>query len=1154
MHGRAILVRFAYNDCSFLSAGVRIEYTPNCNNMHVKILCASVCTFLSFFTPDGHLYAQVKTATAKSDPLHSSFVSPPNAAKPRVWWHWMNGNITQDGIRKDLEWMHRTGIGGFQNFDASLMTPQIVSARLTYMTPAWQDAFRFTTRLADSLELEMAIAGSPGWSESGGPWVKPGDGMKKLVWTEVRVKGGPVNITLPVQDGVTGPFQNIPKQAGFGETVDPSKLKPFYRDVAVIAFRLPETDKSLHDLQVVVTASGGNFTVSQLTDGDVGKAFMLPPDTAKGFAWIRFAFPQPQTIKAITMVGGGNPGMFGQGTDPSDSRSLEASDDGVNYRFIAHILTGAVLQQTMAVPATTAKYFRVTVKNPPPKINALALMVGMDPGKPDPHPGTEISEIVLHTADRVQMFEEKAAFAPVGDLYKKATMPTSDVVATDDVVDLTGKMNADGRLQWTAPSGEWKLVRFGYTLLGIDNHPASPEATGPEVDKLDPDAIKRYFTNYLDQYQRATGGLMGSKGGLQFMVTDSWEAGAQNWTANLPAEFRKRRGYSLIPWMPALTGHVVKSAEASEQFLFDFRRTLSDMVAEYHYDGLTRILAERGMKRYTESHENGRALIADGMEVKRTAAVPMSALWTPNPFINQNDQTYHTMDIRESASVAHIYGQNIVAAESLTALGIPSGAWGFSPSKLKPSADLELAHGLNRYVIHTSVHQPVDDKIPGLGLGPFGQWFNRHDTWAPQAKAWADYLSRSSHLLQQGKFVADIVYYYGEDNNITSLFGKKPPLVPDGYNYDFINSDALINLLSAKDGMLVTPSGMRYRVLVLDCNASKMSLPVLRKISALVKAGAAVTGVKPVSTPSLSDDQDAFNRLVQEIWGSSRARVFTGKPLGDIMTALDTRPDFEYDKTNKDTKLLYVHRTLPDREIYWVNNRNNRKEIVTASFRVTGKVPELWHAENASKEAVSYSIENGATKVTLTLQPHDAVFVVFREKAAKTSVQLPVPVEASVASMDGDWTVHFQEQRGAPATVTLHQLESWTKSSDAVIKYFSGTATYAKTITASKDWFENNARLVLDLGDVRELAEVIVNGKSLGITWKAPFQVDLAGSLRPGENKLEIRVTNLWVNRLIGDMQPGASKITYTTMPFYQANSPLLPSGLLGPVRILTLK
>ncbi len=372
------------------------------------------------------------------------------------------------------------------------------------------------------------------------------------------------------------------------------------------------------------------------------------------------------------------------------------------------------------------------------------------------------------------------------------------------------------------------------------------------------------------------------------------------------------------------------------------------------------------MKRYSESHENGRALIADGMEVKRTAAVPMSAMWTPS-IMNGGDQTSYQADIRESASVSHLYGQNLVAAESLTAFGFGGNAWSYSPEKLKPTADLELASGLNRFVIHTSVHQPVDDKIPGLGLGPFGQWFTRHETWAGQAKAWTDYLSRSSYMLQQGKFVADVLYYYGEDNNITSLFGKKLPAVPEGYNYDFVNADALIHLLSVKDGMIITPSGMSYQLLVLDSNAVKMSLPVLRKLRDLVKAGAAISGVKPAGSPSLSDDAKEYNQILNEIWGSANVRVMTGKSMSDALTTLNVNPDFTYSKPAADSRLLFVHRKLSGGDIYWINNRKDRDEKTEVIFRTTGKIPELWHPETGKTEPLSYTIENGFTKVPLTL-------------------------------------------------------------------------------------------------------------------------------------------------------------------------------------------
>lgn len=1093
--------------------------------------------------------AQTNATVTKSN-LYTAFNNPGNAARPRVWWHWMNGNITKDGIRKDLAWMSRSGIGGFQNFDAGLTTPQIVEKRLTFMTPEWKDAFHYATHLADSLGLEMAIAGSPGWSESGGPWVPAKDGMKKIVWRELRVKGGqPFTGGLPKPSPITGDFQNlsIPTEA----SIFTAKVAPppeYYQDIAVIAYRVPAADVPLTELNPKITSSGGNFTLAQLTDGDIATTNLLPSDTVKGYAWIQYEFAQPQTIKAITIVGGGSKSPFGA-AGPSEERSLEASDDGVNFHRITYIPLAVIAQQTNTIPPATAKYFRVTFKNPAAPRNFAALLGGT--GAPPKAPaGTDIAEVMLHLTTRINHFEEKAGFAASADLSQLPTPASNDIVAEVDVIDLTGKMNADGALNWTPSAGDWKIVRFGYSLTGKQNHPASPEATGLEVDKMDATAVKSYFENYLNQYKDATGGMMGARG-LTFMVTDSYEAGQETWTPQMAQEFKKRRGYDLLRWMPVLTGVIIKSTEASEQFLWDWRKTISELIAENHYDQLTEILAKYGMKRYSESHENGRVYIADGMDVKRKAAIPMSAMWTAGGSSTSMAQA----DIRESASVAHIYGQNLVAAESLTAIGFgPNGAWSYYPGNLKPTADLELANGLNRFVIHTSVHQPVDNKIPGLGLGPFGQWFNRHETWANQAKAWTDYLARSSYLLQQGKFVADVVYYYGEDNNITFLFGEKLPAVPEGYNFDFINADALINLLSVKDGKLVTPSGMSYRLLVLDSNARKMSLPVLRKIAQLVKGGATVSGIKPEIKASLKDDASEFQQLVNEVWNTGNKNVMTGKTLGEVLPALNIQPDFTYSKPAQNTKLLYVHRNLPDADLYWINSRNDIAQNVEATFRITGKMPQIWHPETGKTEDVSYSIANGITKVTLPLQPNDAVFVVFQSAATKTAVTLPSTTEKEIVTVDGPWNVAFQPNLGAPAGTTFDNLASYTDNSDMGIKYFSGTASYTKTINVPAGQLVKGAQIWLDLGDVENLAEVSINGKPLGVVWKKPYRVDITIALKAGENKAEIKVVNLWVNRLIGDAQAGVTnKITYTAMPFYQAGSKLLPSGLLGPVKIVSV-
>jgi hypothetical protein len=856
----------------------------------------------------------------------------------------------------------------------------------------------------------------------------------------------------------------------------------------------------------------------------------------------------------VTFVagGGGAGGPRGGGTPTTQ---LEASDDGSQFRAVAPIAG-----RTLAFAPVTARYFRVSVLTPAPQPaqnrGGAGGFGGGAPGggqraqTPAAPAGTQIAEFLLHSAV-VNRFQEKAGFSAASGIYAMATpaVPATEAVRKADVIDLTSKMTPDGRLDWTPPTGNWVVLRIGYSLTGANNRPASPEATGLEVDKLSKTHVKAYFDNYLDQYKDATGGLMGKRG-LQYVITDSWEAGVANWTDDMIAEFAKRRGYDMKPWIPALTGRIVESGEATDRFLWDFRKTLGEMTTEYHYDQLTDLLAARGMARYTESHESGRAFIGDGMEVKAKAAIPMSAMWTAQAY---TPTVRYDADVRESASVAHIYGQNIVAAESLTA-NSSAGAWSFSPETLKPTADRLLSQGLNRFVIHTSVHQPVNDKIPGLGLGPFGQWFTRHETWAEQAKVWMTYLARSSYMLQQGKFVADVAYYYGEDSNVTALFSGNPPPVPAGHNFDYVNSDVVKNRLTVSaTGQLTTTTGMSYRVLALDPNALHMPLAVLRKIRDMVNAGAAVVGPKPTDSPSNSDDATEFRTIADQLWGGTtgKGKVFTGS-IADAMAALKVAPDFEYTKPQADAELAFVHRKLSDGDSYWVSYRNARPTELEATFRVQGKAPELWHADTGRIEPASYTVVNGRTVVPLTLDPYDAIFVVFRKAATAPSRTIAKPIETKLAAADGSWDVAFQQNRGAPARITLPALASWHENADAGVKYFSGTGVYTKTIQAPAGWFQAGAKLILDLGDVKNIAEVTVNGKPLGTYWRPPFRVDVTSALKPGANTLEIKVINLWVNRLIGDQQEGvAKKYTYTAQQFYRADSPLLPSGLIGPVQVV---
>ncbi|MDR1454220.1 MAG: glycoside hydrolase family 2, partial [Tannerella sp.] len=432
---------------------------------------------------------------------------------------------------------------------------------------------------------------------------------------------------------------------------------------------------------------------------------------------------------------------------------------------------------------------------------------------------------------------------------------------------------------------------------------------------------------------------------------------------------------------------------------------------------------------------------------------------------------------------------------------------------------------------------------------------------AEQAVAWTSYLARSCYMLQQGEYVADIAYYYGEDNNITVMFsgrnGNGLPEIPEGYSYDFVNADALVNLMSVENGRIVTPSGMSYRLLVLDPNSRYMTLSVLRKIRDMVKNGAVVTGTKPVQTPSLADDPAEFDAIVSELWANEtgansagKGKIYAGTSLPDVLKTEGVAQDFGAQEGS--VKLFFVHRKVDDIQIYWVANHDDRADDIEATFRVDGMEPEIWHPETGLIEKASYRIENGVTKVKLHLEPVDAIFVVFRNRTNVKSFTLPEISETRLAAVDGEWNVSFQAGRGAPEKAVFTSLTPWNEKADRGIKYFSGTGSYSKTLHAPAEWFTSGAQLWLDLGDAQNLAEVAVNGKSLGIVWKKPFKVNVTDALKQGDNNLEIKVTNLWVNRLIGDRQPDEKNpVTFTTSRPYTADTPLKPSGLLGPVAII---
>lgn len=1148
-------------------------------------------------TPDTdstQTYSLVRKADTSA--LVKSFQTPPKDARPQVWWHWMDGNVSKEGIRKDIEWMKRNGIGGFHQFDAGgVNMPRAAKVKLPYLSDGWKDAFRFALNLADSLDMDVTIASAPGWSSTGGTWVKPEDAIKKLEWRSIDTRGGKISVQLPDLYNVVGPYQD------YHTDNDRIKIEPYGKDLYVLAVRLPYSDKSMNALGAQVSKSESTISVE---------------------------FRKPQTIKSLTLktMAMGDRPRTGK---PECRNILECSDDGLKWRKVCDIEPTVLPYLTVNVPPTCAQFFRVK--------------------------GEKLESLELFTVMKINHSQELGGFGIIHDFWKYHTPYSKDAIRTSDIIDLTGKMTADGKLECSLPAGRWRIYRFGWSITGKINHPASPEATGLEVDKLDPDAWMRYFRTYLDLYKDAADGMLGEKG-IRYLLVDSYEAGAYTWTPKLAKEFKARRGYDLLPWLPVLAGEIIGSSQMSERFLWDWRRTLGELFCE-NYDRINEIVNEYDLAgRYTESHEASRAYTGDGMDPKIKATIPMAAFWMENTPTGSAVPSA-ICDIRESASVSHIYGQRLVAAESFSVNGDEGRAYTYCPENMKYIADVGLSAGVNRFVIHESASQPNDQYLPGLQLFRYGQWLHRNETWGEYAWVLTDYLARSSSMLQQGNSVADILLYYGEDLNITGLYGGQAfsslPQVPDGYNYDFANPTVLRSGIKVENRTLVAPSGARYRVLWLDRNCEVMSLDILKKIKEFADAGVIICGKEPKSCAGLKADDRAFASIVDDIWHSRRKNVFA-KGLEDCLRRSGIQPDFRatvtspvaepvvrhssptikatggsaghFDKLSDQENAVeapanapdsygdfkYVHRTLPDStQIYWVRNFSGKDSNVELSFRDGGKFAAIFNPENGDVTDADVKFGNGRSTVSLPLLSADARFVVLSNRpqikvtidtvfvnttdttmictsdstevhpvdslvsaghfdTSASSAQRKLsdqgislrdqqnsvaePVEATtIQTVTSTWQVHFDQKNGGTADEEFPELVSWTRKENPIVKYFSGTAIYKTTVTIDSTQLATSARIFIDLGVVKNIADLSFNGTPAGVLWKAPFRTaDIKPLLKEGDNLLEIKITNVWRNRMIGDVQPGEKHPVTAIRRFYKSTDKLLPSGLLGPVRIIT--
>jgi hypothetical protein len=1123
-------------------------------------------------------------------PTEGGFQNPPDSAKPRAWWHWLSGNVTEPGITADLEWMKRVNIAGFQMFDGDLGSPLFVDKPLIWMDPGWKAAWHHAAAEADRLHLEMAMAASGGWSETAGPWVKPRQGMKKYVWSETEVEGPKAfAAVLPAPPRNLGKFQDMtaPPPLHFPMATDlpgarpqppqpPSpSVEPYYADVAVVAYRTPEDEQRVADLHPAITSSAGAIDGETLMDGKYATAVTIPVSEGDRSGWVQFAFQQPFRTRAVT-IGFAPAAAFGGGGLLKGE--VQASDDGNSWRTLTTLpgpLEAASVPfpiRTLTFPETTAKYFRVVAE--PVPANPMLASLGVAPPPRQIH----FTEIEFASTPRVAYWEDKASFGLSAESVTDATPDAgAGTIRTGDVIDVTSKMRPDGTLDWQVPPGKWTILRLGYSLTGEVNHPATPAATGLEVDKLSRKDVQSYVEQYTKMISDVAGPYFGKS--FQYFLMDSWEAGQENWTEDMMTEFRKRRGYDMTPYLPVLTGRVVGSAAASDAFLWDFRRTIADMLAENHYAVAAAYFKQHGIGLYAEAMGTDLPTTGDGLLNKGQVTIPMGEFWTPLP--DQPDSPQHNADVREAASASHIYGKPLTATESFTTMPAVT-PWGQSPFYLKPLADENFARGVNRIVFHTSDQQPFTDDAhkPGMTLGPFGQDYTRNITWAEQAKAWNTYLARCSYLLQQGRYAADVAYFYGEGAPATVPFWKPlSPALPAHYGTDFINADVLLHHASVNEGRLTLESGMSYKAIAIPQDMRALTLPVLRKLRDLVEGGVVLIAPKPEYSPSLSDGPDAAGEvktIADQMWGGGdtaaghifgKGKVYSAGAIEDILQAEGMHPDFSYGalqnvgddlpytlpKGFSQDDLVYIHRHLPAEEIYFVATQKAHAFDVDASFRVAGKEPELWRPDTGKTQPAAYTVKDGVTTVPLHMDPEGSVFVVFREKRSASRLPRRATPARELATLAGPWRVAFAPNWGAPAEATFNELQPWTKNEDTGVKYFSGSAVYSKDVDIQPGWLHAGEPVLLDLGVVKEMAEVTVNGKPVGgVLWKPPFQVDIAPLLHSGSNHVAIKVTNLWPNRMIGDLQPGVTtRYTFTDFHAFRPDSPLLESGLLGPVRIL---
>ena len=897
--------------------------------------------------------SELAQVTVSETALEAGFIHPPSTAYTQTIWMWMNGNVTREGITLDLEAMKKIGVGGVLNFDVGTGIPK---GSVEYLGKEWLELKKHAINECNRLGLEFTMHNCPGWSSSGGPWITPELSMQLLTWSEAYVKGGRlVNIALS----------------------KPAHRFNHYRDIAVVAFPSLEGEELLQSVQL--SSSNEKQPDKKLMTGTDPAGIVVRP--VDGKAWLQFEFEQPYEARLLTFfistqgIGSSQtiPVEFGQST----SIMIQASDDGSSFRDVVRINTGLDTELLISdkfivfdIPVTKARYFRFTSTDA--RRYKQVQFSGI----------TRLKNWIEKTNQRSRSFMYVTEPSAIQNINEQQ-VPQGSIINLDKIVDLTSKTKPDGSLSWNAPAGSWTIIRIGFTPAGTLNRAAPDTGVGLECDKYSAAAISFHFHKMMEQLLPSIKELAAKKKmGLEI---DSYESGAQNWTTGFEKQFEKKWKYSIIRYLPILAGgRIINSVDTTERFLWDLRRIQADLIAENYYGQFSKLCHRYGIRTYFEPYESGPF---EEMQIGAKADVNLGEFWGGIP----STTPAKTPVIRTPkliSSIAHINNQKIAGAEAFTSEP-DSSKWQEYPFAMKALGDKIFTRGINRMVIHRYAHQPHPTALPGMTMGPWGIHFDRTNTWWNQGRAWMDYLSRCQYLLQQGRFVADLVYFTGEDANFyTKAYADElHPVPPEGYDYDVINADAIFKQAKVVNNKLVLKNGMEYRVFVLQ-NYKLITLPFLRRLKELVQQGMILVGEKPERSAGLSDykDNDAeFENIVRELWGSRRKAegfVYEAKSLGTLLQEHKIPPDFEYNSRSGSAPVLYIHRKVGNDDIYFVSNQRRSYEEIVATFRVQKKQPELWDPVTGKITPVAlYDLRDNRVRMPLQLEPYGSLFVVFRNKA-----------------------------------------------------------------------------------------------------------------------------------------------------------------------------